>query len=287
LAFYRQAIELDPNFALPYLGIADLYAFTYETKVAEDALAKAIELDPTLHEAYATRGFLQMFHRWDWLGAENSLRRAIELAPNSSKAHHWYGVYLSIRGRFDEAQREMARALELDPTALVIMTDVAEIYYFKGDYERAESELERVLQIDPNFLNARLHLVKVRYKKGASYFLEDARFQIFRLKERKSEVPARPSDTGRWEEHLAKKDERALQKLSEELFLRSLPTQPESHLALARHYSLTGEKEKCLSHLEKAYDARVFTMPFIAVDPLWESFRSEAGFQDILRRMNL
>jgi len=114
LTFYRKAIELDPNFALPYLGIADLYAFAYETKMAEDALAKAIELDPTLHEAYVTRGFLQTFHRWDWEGAERSLRQAIELAPNSSKAHHWYGVYLSIRGRLDEAQREMERPWNLE-----------------------------------------------------------------------------------------------------------------------------------------------------------------------------
>ena len=287
LAFYRKAIELDANFALAYLGVADLYAFTYETKMAEDALAKAIELDPTLHEAYATRGFLQMFHRWDWAGAESSLRRAIELAPNSSKAHHWYGVYLSIRGRLDEAQREMEKALELDPTALVIMTDLGELYYFKSDYERAESELQKVLTIDPNFLNARMHLVKVRYKRGASYFLEDAEFRVFWQKLRKSETPAQEYDTRRLEDLLAKKDEKALQEESEESLLKDLKTQPEAYLALARQYSLTGEKEKCLRALEKAWAAKIFTMPFVAVDPLWETVRPEAGFQDILRRMNL
>ena len=228
LAFYRKAIELDPNFALPYMGIADLYAFTYDTKLAEDALAKAIELDPTLHEAYATRGFLQMFHRWDWAGAEASLSRAIELAPNSSKAHHWYGVYLSIRGRLDEAQREMEKALELDPTALVIMTDLAELHYFKSDYERAESELQKVLTIDPNFLNARMHLVKVRYKRGASYFLEDAEFRVFWQKLRKSETPAQEYDTSRLEELLAKKDEKALQKESEEIVAQGVEESPRS-----------------------------------------------------------
>ena len=287
LAFYRKAIELDPNFALPYMGIADLYAFTYDTKLAEDALAKAIELDPTLHEAYATRGFLQMFHRWDWAGAAASLGRAIELAPNSSKAHHWYGVYLSIRGRLDEAQREMEKALELDPTALVIMTDLAELHYFKSDYERAESELQRVLTIDPNFLNARMHLVKVRYKRGASYFLEDAEFQLFWQKLRKSETPAQQYDTSALEELLAKKDEKALQKESEESLLKDLKTHLESNLALARIYSITGEKEKCLRALEKAWAAKIFTMPFVAVDPLWETVRAEPGFNDILRRMNL
>lgn len=287
LAFYRKAIELDPNFALAYLGIADLYAFTYETKVAEDALAKVIELDPTLHEAYATRGFLQMFHHWDWGGADRSLRRSIELAPNSSKVHHWYGVYLSIQGRLDEAQREMEKALELDPTALVIMTDLAELHYFKSDYERAERELHNVLTIDPNFLNARLNLVKVRYKRGASYFLEDAEFQIFWHNLQKSQTPPQETDTGRLEELLAKRDEKGLQKVAEETYRRNLKVQPEVHLAFAKQYLLTGEKEKCLRELEQALDAKIFVMPFVAVDPFWETVRSEPPFQNILRRMNL
>jgi DNA-binding winged helix-turn-helix (wHTH) protein/TolB-like protein/Tfp pilus assembly protein PilF len=287
LAFYRKAIELDPNFALAYLGIADLYAFTYETKTADDALAKAIELDPTLHEAYATRGFLQMFHRWDWQGADRSLRQAIELSPNSSKAHHWYGVYLSIQGRLDEAQREMEKALELDPTALAIMTDIAELHYFKSDYERAETELQRVLTIDPNFLNARMHLVKVRYKRGASYFVEDAAFRVFWQKLRKSEPPSEEYDTSRLEELLAKKDEKTLQKEFEEAEFKNLKNHPDAYLALARYYSITGEKEKCLRALEKARVAKIFTIPFVAVDPLWETLRDEPDFQNVLRRMNL
>ena len=287
LAFYRKAIELDPNFALAYLGIADLYAFTYETKVAEDALAKTIDLDPTLHEAYATRGFLQMFHHWDWAGADRSLRRAIELAPNSSKAHHWYGVYLSIQGRFDEAQREMERALELDPTALAIMTDLAELHYFKSDYEHAERELQQVLTIDPSFLNARLDLVKVRYKRGASYFLEDAEFQVFWHKLRKSETPPQNSDTSKLEEMLAKRDEEGLQKAAEATFRTSVKTQPEVHISFAKQYLLTGDKEKCLVELERALAAKVFVMPFVAVDPFWESLRSDHAFQNIVRRMNL
>jgi Flp pilus assembly protein TadD len=73
-----------------------------------------------------------MFHHWDWPGAEASFLRALELAPYSSKAHHWHGVYLSIRGRFDEAQREMEKALELDPTALAVISDLAETGLFQA-----------------------------------------------------------------------------------------------------------------------------------------------------------
>ena len=287
LGFYKKAIELDPDFALAYLGIADLYAFTYETKAAEDALNKAIELDPFLAEAHATRGFLQMFHHWDWQAAENSFRRALELAPNSSKAHHWFGVYLSIRGRLDEAQREMEKALELDPTALVIMTDIAELHYFRHDYDRAESELGKVLEIDPNFVNARLHLIKVRYKKGASYFLEEAAFSIFRQKQLKAEGLAQEFNPEEMERLVAAQDEKTLKEKSLQAMLNAVRGKPETYLGLSRYYSMTGEKGKSLDALEKALEARAFVTPFIAVDPMWNTVRGEPRFKELLKKMNL
>ena len=78
-------------------------------------IEKALQLDDTLAEAHATRAFIRMFHHWDWVGAEQALDRALALNPNSAAAHHWRGVYLSLRGRLDEAKGEMHRALELDP----------------------------------------------------------------------------------------------------------------------------------------------------------------------------
>ena len=287
LGYYNKAIELDPNFALAYVGIADLYAFTYETEIAEDALAKAVELDPSLAEAHATRGFLRMFHHWDWPGAETSFRRALELAPNSSKAHHWYGVYLSIRGRLDEAEREMQRALELDPTALVIMTDLAELYFFRHDYDRAETELEKVLAIDPNFLNARVNLVKARYKKGKSFFLEEAAFGIFRQKQLKTEGLAPAFNPEELERLLAAGDERTLKEKSLASMLETVKGDSASYLGLSRYYAITGEKEKSIDALEKAQAAKAFVLPFIAVDPMWDTVREEPRFQAVLKKMNL
>ena len=287
LAFYKKAIEVDPNFALPYLGIADEYAFTYETKTAEDALAKAIELDPTLAEAHATRGFLRMFHHWDWQGAETSFLRALELAPNSSKAHHWYGVYLSIRGRFDEAQREMERALELDPTALVIMSDIAELHYFRHDFEQAENELMKVAVADPSFMNARQHLVKVRFKKGGSYFLEEAAFNVFLQKKRKADGLAQDFDPAELEKIVASADERTLRDNTRKTLEKANRNKPENYLALSRFYSIVGEKERSLDALEKALETKIFVVPFVAVDPLWDPVRGEPRFQEILRKMNL
>ena len=286
IALYQKAIELDPNFALPYLGIADEYAFTYETKRAEEALSKALELDPELAEAHATRGFLQMFHYWDWNGAQASFQRALELAPNSSKTHHWYGVFLSIQGKLDEAFVEMQKALELDPTALVIMTDIGELYYFKHDYKRAESELLKVLELDPNFLNARQNLIRVRYKKGASYFVEDAAMTVFLMNLRKNEAH-NVHDPVEIRSALDRNDEKTLK----EMILRgaevATKSNPSAHLALARYYLILGDTEKSLSSLERALEAKVFVIPLVNVDPIFDLVRNEPRFKEVIRRMNL
>ena len=286
LSFYKKAIELDPNFALPYLGIADEYAFTYGTQIAEENLTKALELDPSLHEAHATRGFLQMFHRWDWAAAEASFKNALELAPRSSKAHHWYGVYLSIRGRLDEAKREMEKALELDPTSTVVMTDLAELHYFSRDYQRAQHELERVIEMDPDFINARANLVKVRFKNGGSYFLEDGAFNIHR--QQKLKAQALPSiDLSTIESLLAKRDEEALRQLNLQAARTSVSHAADAHLLLSRYHAMAGEAQISLDELEKAIEKRVFVVPFVAVDPLWDPVRNEPRFQELMRRMNL
>jgi len=287
LAFYQKAIELDPSFALAYVGIADHYAFTYETDLAEAALNKAIALEPEMSEAYATRGFLQMFHRWDWQGAEISLRRAIELSPDSSKAHHWFGVYWSIRGKHDEAIAEMKKALELDPTALVIRTDIAELHYFKHEYEQARVELEQVIEVDPAFRNARERLAKVRYKNGSSFFLETAALDIFlqKLSRREGRDFAYPTDE--LERLLAAKDEPAIEQIYKQSTLQAANVRPENNLGLSKHFAITGEKEKCLDALEKAVAARSFVIPFVAVDPIWDPVRDDPRFKEVVRRMNL
>lgn len=286
IAFYQKAIALDPNFALPYLGIADEYAFTYETKRAADALSKALELDPDLAEAHATRGFLQMFHHWDWKEAESSFQRALELAPNAAKTHHWYGVFLSVQGKFDEALVEMQKALDLDPTALVVMTDIGEIHYYKHDYKRAEAELQKVLEIDPNFLNARLNLVRVRYKNGASYFLEDAAMSVFLLNLRKTEALSSDQPV-ELRSALERNDEETLKAIIIKNAEAATKGNPSAHLALARYHLVLNEREKALDSLEKALEAKVFVMPFVNVDPIFDSLRSEPRFKEIIRKMNL
>ena len=116
--YFRKAIELDPNFAEAYVELAAAESTSVlPSPEAEALIEKALQLDNASAEAHATYGFIRLFHHFDWVTAERELDRAIELNPNSVTAHHWKGVYLSLRGRLDEAKAEMHRALDLDPHA--------------------------------------------------------------------------------------------------------------------------------------------------------------------------
>ena len=131
LEYFQRAIDLDPNYALAYAGLADCYVLLsdYGGLPPKDAFPrakaaglKALEIDDKLAEAYPSLAWVRCFYDWDFPGAEGDFKRAIELNPNYATAHHWYGWYLALMGRFEEAIAQVKKAQELDPLSLVINT---------------------------------------------------------------------------------------------------------------------------------------------------------------------
>lgn len=284
LRYYRKAIEIDPDFALAYLGIADQAAISGQAADAEAALDKALELDPDLHEAHATRGFIRMFLKWDWQGAESSFKKAVELAPNSTKAHHWYGTYLSLTGRFDEALKELETASQLDPTALILKTDMAEIYYFKREYARAEKQLKAVLALDPSFMKARECLMRVRYKKGFTYARELISFYIDDAKRLGEEGVSAPVSTAELEELLRSGNDRKMSEVLIENF-RGKAGSPPNLYTLAAIYTDLKRNREAVEALKGAVETHTFLLPFVAVDPLFDGIRNESGFKEVLSKI--
>ena len=109
---------------------------------------------------------LVLHHRWDWTGAETEFKRALQLDPRYANAHHWYGDYLSIRGRHDEALLEARQAFDLDPLNLMIGTWVGLRYYLARKYERAIEQGRNTVELDPNFAAAHLLLGEAYVQKG-------------------------------------------------------------------------------------------------------------------------
>ena len=163
---FRNAIELDENFALAHVGLADTLAISVDGNQANIAVQKALELDPNLAEAHALQGFVRMFHDWNWRGAEASFAKSIELNPNYATAHHWYATLLAVEGRNDEAKAEMRRALEINPLSPNFHADLGQIYYFNREYKEAEKSYLKALEIYPDFIFAHEYLSDIYLKTG-------------------------------------------------------------------------------------------------------------------------
>jgi adenylate cyclase len=163
VGFFRQAIERDPDFALPYSGLADAWALMSNSGEgygrmpvaesvarAEPMVARALELDPRLAEAYASRGFLERL-RGDYPASERALRRALELNPEYPLAQVWYGLTLSDLGKLRAAREAYQRAYAADPLSPIVGTNLGFSWLQFGDYEAARQCFERVVEIAPEF----------------------------------------------------------------------------------------------------------------------------------------
>ncbi|MBA3343526.1 MAG: tetratricopeptide repeat protein [Gemmatimonadaceae bacterium] len=159
LAFYRTALERDPQFALAHTGMAGIYVnmanFGYMPSEqalarAEVATDRALALDSLLADAHWARGFV-LSARAQFAGAEASLRRAIELNPNSQWAHHYYSLLLAMMGRLAEAKEETRRTLAIDPLSLAGNAMLGIEFAAEGNLQEGRAQLRRALQLDPGF----------------------------------------------------------------------------------------------------------------------------------------
>jgi DNA-binding winged helix-turn-helix (wHTH) protein/Tfp pilus assembly protein PilF len=172
---FTQAIAHDPNYADAYDGLADCYNLLREFSVmpsneaylkAYAAAKKAAELDPQSAEAHASLAFVTFWGMWDARDAEAEFRRAIELAPNNAKAHHWFATFLNATGRRDEALSEIELAQKLDPHSSAILADQGEILRFAGHRDQALQMLKQLEASEPDFVSPHRYLSFAYFDEG-------------------------------------------------------------------------------------------------------------------------
>jgi TolB-like protein/DNA-binding winged helix-turn-helix (wHTH) protein/Tfp pilus assembly protein PilF len=155
-----QATQLDTNYALAYSGLADAYcslgvigdvAAGEVFPKARIAAEKALALDSSLAEAHTSLAYVKFSYDWDWNGAEAEFKRAIALNPNYATAHQWYGQFLRLMGREEEAILEGQKSLDLDPRSLIINTEAGLPYLYSGRYDEALQHFHKALELDSNF----------------------------------------------------------------------------------------------------------------------------------------
>jgi len=153
---FVSATQLDPDFALAYCGLADVYAHLHLRMSLSPAsehlvkarawLTKALELDPNIAEAHATLGYFAYFYDWNWARAENEFQKALEISPNDVETHRLYANFLSRKGRFREAHEQIQRALELDSSSFQTLWLKAQIYYREKNFEWAWDIGEKLIE---------------------------------------------------------------------------------------------------------------------------------------------
>ena len=173
LKAFEQALQLDPNYAQAYAGLADSYALwnpemTPRERLdkAKPAAERALALNARLAEAHASMGFIKYKFEWDWRGAEAAFQQALALNSNYATAHHWYGESLSLHGRHVAALAQLQEAEQLDPLSFPIKEDIGMAYYRARDFSRAERKLREVIELDPTFFRARYKLSEVLQAQG-------------------------------------------------------------------------------------------------------------------------
>jgi TolB-like protein/DNA-binding winged helix-turn-helix (wHTH) protein/Flp pilus assembly protein TadD len=287
--YFQQSINQQPDNGLAYSGLADCnsgltwHGFASPKEAlprAKTAALKAIEIDPTSGEAHASLA-LVLSHQRNWAAAEIEFKRALQLSPGYANAHHWYGDYLSVVGRHEEALVEAKRAFELDPVSPMINTWLGLRYYHVRRYDEAIEQGRKILEFDPNFAPAHLLL-------GQAYVQKGLHAQAI------SELKSATALSGGSPLYLAQvgvayaaagKNAEALRVIDH---LRKLATQSYvSSYGLAQIYATLGDKQHAMKWLQAAYDEHAVWMQYLKVDPVLDSLRSQARFQDLVRQMGL
>ena len=286
--YFVEAIEIDPTYALAYAGLADayyrlsnVYAPTREAMPkAKAAAVKALEIDDTLSEAHAAMGVIKLFYEWDWLGAEEEFRRAIESNHNNAIAHQRFGLYFNLLGRFDEAMRELELAMLIDPLSPHSYWNLTVTYILTGQYEKAIEEVQKGLELERDYKPS-LYLLGRAYELCGKV---DEAIEVFKRIFAVSNSPMFLGALGHayavsGKQVLARNVLKDLQELSKRCYV-SAYSQAVIHLAL-------GDKDQTFSCLEKAYDDRCEMMTMLKIDPWFDCLRSDPRFTYFLHRIGL
>lgn len=290
IGFFRQAIDLDPTYALAYVGLAECFVILrlHGWPTAPDALvsakaaaAKALEIDDTIAEAHATLGFLKMSLERDGLGAERSFCRAIELAPDYATARNWYANYLAAQGRFDDSIREAQEAVALDPLSVIWRMGVGHMLFLARRYEEAVQAELNALEIEPQFWLAQWVLGMAYEQLGDR---PRAATALFQADDRSGGNLMVRGLLGRILALCGRTDEaRGI--------LKDLTTRHAREAAPAEAVGLLhaglGDMDAAFDWFDRAAREGSYLLSFLQVSPLFDSLRSHPRFGTLQRHVRL
>jgi TolB-like protein/DNA-binding winged helix-turn-helix (wHTH) protein/Tfp pilus assembly protein PilF len=283
--YFQQAIDLDPNFALAYIGLAKSHELRLqgdpEDLVAvKKAAEKALELDPNSSDAYMELAGIK-WTSWDWSGAEEDSRRALVLNPNNADAHDMAASVFDVTGRADEAWTEFEMAQELDPNH----DHLADALYQRGQFDQAMQIRQRIAKTDPtdgynHYALALAYAQKGLYKEYVDEM--SAMAPLFGLTELSTQLRRAYTQSGY---------QGALRQWAKELEQLAARRQAYYPGALAQAYAALGDKDRAFYWLEQYSQHRDLASAeptiYFKTDPGLAPLRSDPRFGEFLRRAGL
>jgi TolB-like protein/DNA-binding winged helix-turn-helix (wHTH) protein len=289
LEYFQLAIQKDPGYAPAWVGVADAYSRLADWGVlprkeaaprARDAAEKALELDSALIEAQVVLASVRMEYDWDWSGAEQLLKRTIEMSPNSGQAHSWYSMLLAVTGRKPEAVAEQRLARQVDPLDSVFAANLFWRLYLARNYEEADREGSKWVEWHPGFrgdyIRASVYLQTGRTREalddlqvGAADTHHHALLELMYLGHALGV-------TGTREE--GRKILAEMQALSHSRYV------PPDYIAMV--YEGLGDRDRAIEWYQRAVEERSMNI-WVLPDQRLDSIRTDPRFQKLMRRMGL
>ncbi len=288
--FFEESLQADHNYAPAYTGMADAYAalalleFMPPNEAfprARQAVAHALSLDSELVDAHASLGLIKFQYDWDWVGAEQELRKAIDLNPNYALAHHYFADYLKAMGRFDEAIEQIEKARELDPLSLAINTGVGHVLYLSRQYDRAIDQYRRAVELDPSFMATHLWFGRPYLEKG---MFNEAIAELETAVALSGESTLALAMLGHGLASAGRVDEamNILGKLQERSAHQYVPS-----YWIAVVYNGLKDKDQVVNWMRKAIAERSAWLVWTNVEPRFDWIRADPAFAAAIKSMNL
>lgn len=286
LELYQAALDVDPNYAHAYAGIADSWMNLADDWVsphdaypkARTAARRALELNSELAEAHTALGKVLGWYDWDFNAAELALRRAVAANPKYADAHWGLGSVLPANGRLDEGLSAMQEALALDPLSALFSGWVARMLVYLRRYDEAIAQCQHAGELDVHYPRVYLwlghaYMGKQEYEKALAAYQKS----VHGIGYHNTFVAQPLVKLGRREE--AAKMLQELEHDAERLYIRNE--------ALAAGLGAVGEMDKAFMYLGRAVDARSAGMIYLNVDPVYDALRADPRFAAVVAQVGL
>jgi serine/threonine-protein kinase len=289
LQYFTTALERDPNYALGYDGIANVWVsrahmgFVSPREAlphAEAASRRALELDDSAAEVHFTVGSTKLYLEWDWPAAERAFLKTIELNPNLPDAYLWYSDLLSVLGRPTEALAAIERGMELETLSFFFQASAAGRLLRLGRREQALDLLAKALSTEPDLELAHRYLWYAHHQAGSYQEAFASAKRFFQLKAQR-EV-AESLERGFAEGGYALAMRRGADRLAGIASQRYV-----QGTVVAGLYAFAGDKAAALDWLDRAYEHRDSWLTFLRDDLRFLSLHPEPRFHELLRKMKI